>query len=52
MNSTEKSWVTQLEMAFGLGQVFGPEKLPDIRAPTNRATQLILIGEIIRMSPK
>ena len=37
-------------MAFG--QVFGLEKLPDIRATTNRATQLILLGEIIRMSPK
>ena len=39
-------------MAFGLAQVFGLEKLPDIRAPTNRATQLILLGEIIRKSPK
>ena len=42
----------ELEMAFGLGQVFGLEKLPDISAPTNRATQLILLGEIIRKSPK
>ena len=37
-------------MAFG--QVFGLEKLPDISAPTNRATQLILLGEIICISPK
>ena len=50
MNSTERSLVAELEMAFG--QVFGLEKLPDISAPTNRATQLILLGEIIRKSPK